>query len=284
MLTSFIRDNADVRQRMDLEFKKPHLAASKPPLVPHLSGRSSLIGTAFDYLLRFRVSRINPQTIQGRRWVAEAAVEYLTAFDHWEKDSPFLPAAMKIIADAKLHLAAFLADGIVSRSLIKSSLLLATLDSFVRSFDAKEELIGIIHEEDIDEIQSLSNLVNEKDFKAHNLCLLNPTFGLASELVEGADADLVIDDTIIDIKTTKFLRLDVGAFRQVMGYYVLHHLGNVGELDPKPAITKVAIYFSRYGFLFQIPLADIVNPNTFPDFLRWFEKRAKEDYPKEMRG
>ena len=267
---------------MDLEFRKPHFAVSKPLLVPHASDRSSLIGTAFDYLLRFRVTRINPQAIQGGRWVAEAAIECLTAFDHWEKDSPFLPAAKKIIADAKLHLAAFLADGIISRNLIKSSLLLATLDSFVRSADAKEELIGIIHEEDIDEIQSISNLVNEQDFKARNLCLLNPAFGLASELVEGADADLVIDDTIIDVKTTKFLRLDVNAFRQIMGYYVLHHLGNVGELDPKPAIAKVAIYFSRFGFLYLIPLADIVNPNTFPDFLQWFEKRAKEYYPKEM--
>ncbi|RLJ00615.1 MAG: hypothetical protein DRP08_06425 [Candidatus Aenigmatarchaeota archaeon] len=40
-------------------------------------------------------------------------------------------------------------------------------------------------------------------FKPKKICILNPTFGRASELVHGADCDLVIDDTIIDIKTTQ---------------------------------------------------------------------------------
>ena len=34
-------------------------------------------------------------------------------------------------------------------------------------------------------------------------CYLNPTFGDASNLVGGADADIILDDMLIDIKTTK---------------------------------------------------------------------------------
>jgi hypothetical protein len=32
---------------------------------------------------------------------------------------------------------------------------------------------------------------------------LNPDFGFASKLVGGADADIVLDSTLIDIKTVK---------------------------------------------------------------------------------
>lgn len=34
-------------------------------------------------------------------------------------------------------------------------------------------------------------------------CILNPAFGEAAALVGGADADLMIDNTLIDLKTTK---------------------------------------------------------------------------------
>ena len=95
----------------------------------------------------------------------------------------------------------------------------------------------------------------------------------------GADADLVVDDTLIDIKTTKKLTLERGAFDQILGYYVLYHIGGVGEISPKPAITKVAIYFSRFGYLYVVPISELVDSTTFPEFVQWFQKRAAEAFP-----
>ncbi len=92
---------------------------------------------------------------------------------------------------------------------------------------------------------------------------------------------MVIDETLIDIKTTKSLKLEAAAFRQIVGYYALHQLGSVGELEPKAKISKLAIYFSRFGYMHTMNVSDIVNPKTFPDFLIWFEKRAKEEFPPE---
>lgn len=131
------------------------------------------------------------------------------------------------------------------------------------------------------ELRSLFQLVKDKDFKTKRLCLLNPTFGSASALVCGADADLVIDETLTDIKTTKFLKLGATTFRQIVGYYVLHPIGSVGELEPKAKISKLAIYFSRFGYMHTMNVSDIVNPKSFPDFLIWFERRAKEEWPLE---
>ena len=272
MLTSFIKDNPDVRERFAKEFIKPPFSVTKPLLAPPLSKRYSLIGTAFDYLLRFRLSRLNPQTIQPHRWIAEEAV------DHLEDAPAMFSKAKAIIASAKANMATFLQSGDVSEELIESALKLATIDPIAR-FGIGMENLGVIHDVDIQELRSLSSLVNERDFTAQNLCLLNPTFGSASTLVDGADADLIIDESIIDIKTIKDLKLERSAFDQIMGYYVLHLLGEVGTLSPKPHISKVAIYFSRYGYLHQMSLSEIVNPATFPAFLRWFEGRAKEEWP-----
>lgn len=97
-------------------------------------------------------------------------------------------------------------------------------------------------------------------------------------MVGGADADLVIDDTIIDIKTTKKLKLQTEAFHQILGYYVLHEISGIGEITPKLEIKKVAIYYSRYAYLHSLQLKDLINQKTFPEFIEWFKARANKKY------
>ena len=116
-------------------------------------------------------------------------------------------------------------------------------------------------------------------FKAKKLCLLNPTFGKASKLVGGADADLIIDDMLIEIKTTKRVRLLQDTFHQLMGYYSLHRISGVGGLKPKAKIRKIAVYFSRYSYLHVFNLHDIIKKEQFLDFLRWLKERAGVQNP-----
>ena len=139
-------------------------------------------------------------------------------------------------------------------------------------------MIGAVHTDDIRDLKQLISAVDAKLFCASKLCLVNPTFGRASELVGGADADLVIDDIIIDIKTTKKLSLERTAFSQVMRYYVLHHIRNAGRMRAQPKISRVGIYFSRYGYLHVMHLSEIIDSKTFPRFVRWFERRAKKEF------
>ena len=62
------------------------------------------------------------------------------------------------------------------------------------------EMIGVVHKDDVQDLKNLISVVDKKLFTAKSLCLVNPSFGSASVLVGGADTDLVMDDTLIDIR------------------------------------------------------------------------------------
>lgn len=271
-LTSFLADNADVRERFKEEFRKPLFLVKRKLVAPPLTTRYSTVGTAFDYLLRFVIQRLNPNTIDGGYWIAETAVELLAP------DAALSAKGEKIVSRARNRLAEYLKKGRVTGELIECALSLATLDPTFRA-GVGHEMIGVVHKDDVQDLKNLLAVVNKKFFVSRTLCLINPTFGPASALVGGADADLVIDDTLIDIKTTKKLSLDRRAFDQVLGYYILHHISGVGDLKPKPAIKKLAVYFSRYGYLHEIPVSELIDSTSFPNFVRWFGRRAAQAFP-----
>ena len=283
-LTKFVQEK-DVKERLRQEFQKPRFSVKKDLLAPPLTTRYSLVGTAFDYLLRFYVQYLNPEAV-AKRWVAELSLT--------QPLSPLLTNVVvssasgtivsftetvqtrrvqRIIEQAKRAHLEYLSSGEITDKLIKNTLLLAQLDPIYRARFVDEN-IGTVHKEDVADLRNLISIVDPDVFRARRLCLLNPTFGEASRLVGGADVDLVIDDTIIDVKTTKKLELRRQYFDQLMGYYVLHEVAGVGELRPKPEVTKVAIYFSRYAHMYVVELHEVIDRQAFPGFVRWFKDRA----------
>jgi len=287
-LTSFL-NNKDVKERFRQEFAKPKLGEKKELLAPPRSKRLSLVGTAFDYLLRFRLQRLNPEAIR-QQWVAKEAILRLSIGNingaTYDIDTgtiegtndPLVDKAERYFNDAWIEHERYIGTGKLTDSLIRSTLRLAQLDTYYRS-GYIDENFGRTYKADIDDLRQLLDLVNLEQFRAERLCMLNPTFGDASRLVSGADADLLIDDTLIDIKTTRRFELRREYFDQLMGYYTLYKLGGIGGLTPIPEITKVAIYFARYSYLRVFELKDIIQVATFPDFIQWFAARAKARRP-----
>ena len=291
-LTTFLKNNKDVRERFRQEFKKPRFSERKDILAPPLSRRYSLVGTAFDYLMRFYLKFLNPDAV-SRQWIAEYVIDPRMSrlfpdvvVDDTGKvlsytETNLTKKARQIIEQAKVIYGNYLLSGEISDELIASTIRLAQLDPFYRS-GRLDENVGIVYKEDVTDLRNLISNVPPDLFKADELCLLNPTFGMASKLVSGADADLVVDDTLIEIKTTKNLELRRTVFDQLLGYYVLHEISGVDELRPKPEIRKVAIYFSRHAFLYVLDLQEIINQSTFPDFMNWFKSRASREYEQEL--
>jgi hypothetical protein len=107
--------------------------------------------------------------------------------------------------------------------------------------------------------------------------VLNPTFGSASELVGGADADLFLDGTLIDCKTTKHLEMRRDIFNQLLGYYCLSRIGGVEGCRGR--VTAIAVYYARYGILHRIPVSAFVDERRFPAVLKWVKTRAKRETP-----
>lgn len=125
---------------------------------------------------------------------------------------------------------------------------------------------------DIADLRVLLALAEGSTFKGSKVCLLNPTFGMASIMVGGADADLLIDDCLIDVKNTKDPHLDARDFLQLIGYYLLNGYAGMSCIG-KPAgypINWLAIYFSRYGFLWKFPVEEVLPSKAAPETARWF--------------
>lgn len=275
-LTSFLKSSADVRQRFKVEFAMPPLDATKELAAPPLTENYSLVGTAFDYLLRFYIERLNPKAVT-RKWVAEEAV----FGDEDLEDILFYPRKFKkLLKKANAEYNKYLLKGVISSSLLRSVLCLAQLEVFYRrdvddSYFAK---VGKVDRKDFQDLRRLISLVESKVFRAKKACVLNPTFGRASELVGGADCDLVIDDTLIDIKTTKHFKVKREYFDQLVGYYILFRIGGIKGLLKRHSIKRLGIYFSRHGYLWLVNVGDFVKENQFSKFIAWFKKRAKEEF------
>ena len=182
-----------------------------------------------------------------------------------------------MIEQAKISYARYLSAGEMTDEVIESALLLAQLDHIFRA-GFVDKSIGTVYTEDVADLRNLISIVDPGTFEARGLCMLNPTFGEGSRLVGGADVDLLIDDSLIDIKNTKSLRLTRGYLNQLVGYYILSKIGGVDGVPYAPKIERIGIYYSRYAELYTVPVRTVVDEERLPLFIEWFRDRATSEY------
>lgn len=281
-LTSIIRERPDIREGLRARVARPALKLGEIKAPPRTTNYG-IVATAFDYLLRFRLQRLN-KAAQASAWVAERAVELIGAPDFtYDLDSGKLSRAVdrkRRKADGYLEEAhrahsAYLADGKAGDALLTAALRLAYLDVGLRIGPERIDWKGLAKPaaDDIADLQALIALVDAPTFKARRVCLLNPTFGAASLLVGGADADLLIDGCLIDVKNTKDPYLDARDFFQLVGYYLLNgYAGTTGRSAKATVypVNSLAIYFSRFGFLWKMPVEEVLPAKVTPETARWF--------------
>ena len=70
-LTSFLKDR-EVKSLFKEYFKKPRMSTKNEPMAPPLTRHYPLVGTAFDYLMRFYLEYLNKNAI-SKHWVAEVS-------------------------------------------------------------------------------------------------------------------------------------------------------------------------------------------------------------------
>ena len=78
ILSYYNKDYKDFRALLNKEIRTPKLNQKQiPPLLaPSISRNYALVGTAFDYYLRFSIEK-NFRKVISSRWVAEASIELL---------------------------------------------------------------------------------------------------------------------------------------------------------------------------------------------------------------
>jgi hypothetical protein len=158
----------------------------------------------------------------------------------------------------------------VSKEVLRGSVLLAHLDRFART-KVLHDGFCVVNDTDLEELRALYDIVPWHLFRAAGVCALNPTFGEGSRLVGGADADLLMDDILIDIKTTKRDYVDLGYVHQLVGYLVLMRIGGMDGLSPDPVIERLGIYSARFGELWSMPLGVVISSENLDLLACWLQ-------------
>jgi hypothetical protein len=283
--------------------KRPEVADKLKPLRPKLprkiaaplrveprSNRYFLVGTAFDYLLRFELQRRAPHAVV-REWVAEHVPglllnfdeDALIAFDPDWADAPLQIAidleirASQVVKAAKRTVAAFAQDKAPSRAIQEEvaghALRLARLDPiYYVSGRLEASIFDDPATEDVQDLLDMLAIVPFNDLIHDNILLLNPTVG-ASSLV--ADADLISGDMLLDFKVTKKNEMEVTYLDQLLGYFLLAR--DQRRLDSSfPEIRRFGLYFCRHGHLWT---QDVTLWTAHPQFAGledWFFQHARE--------
>lgn len=291
-LTSFLAMSEVTAKVKPLRPQLPRRIAAPLKAEPR-SNRYMLVGTAFDYFLRFELKRRAPHAI-AERWVAEYAPDII-----WRKTEKgavgmdlltdaasvdYMPPEKvaecfrRILVDAKAAVAAFIKSKAPSREmqadLAGHAIRLAKLDSVYRAW----RLDPRFQEADPEDVQDLVNLLSivPFDILLHKASLiLNPNFRDSSLLVGGADTDLIAGNLLVDFKTTKKGEMAVGDLDQLLGYFLLARKQR--QSDPGfPTIERLGLYFCRHGYLWTMEASVWTEHPEFLEIEQWFFKHAKE--------
>ena len=113
-----------------------------------------------------------------------------------------------------------------------------------------EELPSLV----VEDMKALWDLLEEhrEFFSSSETVSYNPSFGEASMMVGGADADILVGATLVEIKTTVKWGYMWADAAQLVGYYVLAAMNG----DPWP-IDRLAIYRSRFGRIEYVDCAEM---------------------------
>lgn len=258
--------------------------------------KAGLVGTAFDYVARFILKKyqysINGIITNEKTYVAKKGLDILICKDDSkaEKAEQCYEKALDLIDEY------IKTSNVDIVQIINVAIFLAKLEYVYRSgYIQNAEIIRILFTKEsqnvIDEIYNLQdsfekNFINNHFKMKENpyTVFYNPTFGMCSAVVGGADADIIMDNTIIDFKTTKNLNSIKKDFEQILGYYLFSKNLNMESVD------SISLYLVRYNkfvsykfdgsefdsaadIKFRKFMAKVIKANPMLKFLEEQEKR-----------
>jgi hypothetical protein len=284
--------------------------------VPARTKHFALVGTAFDYLLRFELRRRAPHAVTYP-WVAEyaprmffqefalpevkvvrgiippsgvEAVRMLAAGDsrdQVEVAKTLSERARDIVERAKVAANAFALNPFPTvvdfEYSARQALQLAALDEVFRSGRMHVGVFDKPDSDDVDDLLSLLDIVPFEKLVHPKTMHLNPHFAEASDFVGGADADLIVGDLLVDVKTTKRDAMESYQLDALLGYLLLARKQNT--LDRNwPCVVRLGFYFSRHGHLWAWPATMWTDHPEFPEVERWFFEYARSLYKNSAAG
>ena len=209
-------------------------------------GWESFMGTAFDRRLRYEYEPDYTDI------VVESGAQLL-AYPQLEEVEPG-------VYEGQMGSTKYIAvqEGLTNGDLDKRSIYAAVADTQVRSGRGSDTWDAL--EAGGDELQGalIADLHSLLTMARANLSLsspkFGPTFGIGSHWIGGADADIIDEGCLIDVKCVK--NIEATAFiRQVIAYALL-------DVENEHDLDSVGIYLARQGILWKIPLEDVAKASN----------------------
>lgn len=287
MLTKFI-ERPEIRQAFKdnaVRVKIPSDIAGSGPIVPPSARNRSLVGMSFDYMARFRLAReINlgmadsDIAVWDTGWVAEQTVREMKGDERFGRAHPRWERML--LAARELYESYVSGDenDMVRIARCVQCLgavdLITRMDGFNPNFQPQDDVTQ--------ELLDLDTVFNPLQMlRPRTLCLLNPSLP-GAQCIGSGDADLVIDRTVIDIKTSAEMSCGAPLLREVASYAALLRRdgATMGGPDPvRVSVERVGLYFARYGRLMTWSLDEIFPNEGFERFADVLMDAIKDAVP-----
>lgn len=227
----------------------------------------AVLGSAIDYRIRYAFAitpyeRLvahhgalllsNPGAYYSRRLVKAFFESLSAALQALEPVGRRLNAAEERVLDGYCYVLSLFEQVFRSNAYVQGPLLQPSMKQSV------EELLAIPQVASLDDLGALFGLFYDR--YAHLLtqpAVLNPIFAGSFD-IGGADADMIVDGCLIDIKTSISPQIKAEFLYQLAGYVLL-------DYDDAYHITSVGIYMARQGILFAWRLAEFMQKLTGAD-------------------
>lgn len=211
---------------------------------------ASTVGTAFDYYARFEIARQLKDKINKKESlniVAKYGIDFLKYAGLQNEAKYAQDKYVNYIEDINDYI-----NGVnmPENWLVEACCYFATLEHFVRCGKINRETL---YTDDVPRSISidLKNMIEgfRKEFigryvNTDSIVVFNPTF----RCFHGGDADIFIDGTLYDFKTSKSLGYKRSEIAQIWAYFLLHEIDKKNiEIDifSRSDITRIGIYKAR---------------------------------------
>lgn len=315
-VTDFIKID-EVRREITSTYPNPGRGVEAEPEVENNGYGHLLIGNAFEFLCKLllyrrcdEVVRPQQQFPDKRRWSADETPptpvmryegmrweddEGVAGQNEWEAMNDGRPiwerrrSPVEWAEDEELSRLAqqYVQTGMNTEGVVRAAL----VNAGWRPNDEVDSWIDRTAFEDdvLEEMETLFRLLREQDWPAGEVVFERPTFG-AHRHVLGGEGDFIVDDLLVDIKTTERGTFTDAFWRQLLLYYVLcdvqralHEVeGRTYGREPfeskYPEINRVGIYFARFGELRTIDMREVIDDRSqYEEFRAWIVDRAIEE-------
>lgn len=286
-LTSLLKNDANV---VKLFSTLPQLQPLFKTFYPEKQKRDTLVapryanaapdtvGTAYDFWCRAFIQRLNEKEVEieiPRQVLAGIVIanehQFIT-----EEETELLFKNVEIIWKMRSK---FINKMPVSeKNLLIGCLILANCEQMYRSKKIPNNPEGsllTIRNADYYDLKQLTK-VNERVprlFQSQKEIYMNPTFGDYSKIVGGADADYIMGNMLVDIKTSHYGNINQEYINQLLGYYFLSKFDETFPCD----IQQIGIFYPRYNKLAFCQISDIEQMIDLKQFASYFKSIIEGD-------